>query len=127
MSICGNFSSSSLVSCRHIASGRCVASQVSNWGSRMASELTFQVATFIRFLTGGESIPGRANRRRSDVKEGKLSALEKEFNGGEPERHIDEFDFQKYLDRVAQMRSAISRKQIEIAELRREIDKLPTP
>jgi len=25
------------------------------------------------------------------------------------------------------MRSAISRKQIEIAELRREIDKLPTP
>ena len=44
-----------------------------------------------------------------------------------PSAHIDEFDFQKYLDRVARMRSAISRKQIEIAELRREIDKLPTP
>ena len=36
------------------------------------------------------------------------------------------FDLQKYLDRVARMRSAIARKQIEIAELRREIDKLPT-
>ena len=31
-----------------------------------------------------------------------------------------------YLDRVANMRSAIARKQIEIAELRRELDKLPT-
>ena len=72
-----------------------------------------------------------SNARRSlegrlKSEEGRLSALEKEFNGGEPERHIDEFDFQKYLDRVARMRSAISRKQIEIAELRREIEKLPT-
>jgi hypothetical protein len=73
-----------------------------------------------------------SNARRSlegrlKGEEAKLAALETEFNGGEPERHIDEFDFQKYLDRVARMRSAISRKQIEIAELRREIDKLPTP
>jgi len=73
-----------------------------------------------------------SNARRSlegrlKSEEDRLTALEKEFNGGEPERRIDEFDFQKYLDRVARMRSAISRKQIEIAELRREIDKLPTP
>ena len=72
-----------------------------------------------------------SNARRSlegrlKSEEGRLSALEKAFNGGEPERRIDEFDFQKYLDRVARMRSEISRKQIEIAELRREIDKLPT-
>jgi hypothetical protein len=72
-----------------------------------------------------------SNARRSlegrlKSEEGRLSALEKEFNGGEPERRMDEFDFQKYLDRVATMRSAIARKQIEIAELRREIDKLPT-
>ena len=68
----------------------------------------------------------RSLEGRLKSEEGKLAVLEKEFNGGEPERHIDEFDFQKYLDRVALMRSAISRKQIEIAELRREIDKLPT-
>ncbi len=47
-----------------------------------------------------------SNARRSlegrlKSEEGRLSALEKEFNGGEPERRIDEFDFQKYLDRVA--------------------------
>jgi hypothetical protein len=63
---------------------------------------------------------------RLKSEETRLSTLEKEFNGGEPERRIDEFDFQKYLDRVATMRSAIARKQIDIAELRREIDKLPT-
>ena len=71
--------------------------------------------------------PGAASKVGSRPRRRKLSALEQEFNGGEPERHIDEFDFQKYHDRVAHMRSAISRKQIEIAELRREIDKLPTP
>jgi len=68
----------------------------------------------------------RSLEGRLKSEEGKLSVLEKEFNGGEPERHIDEFDFQKYLDRVARMRSEITRKQIEIAELRHEIGKLPT-
>jgi hypothetical protein len=93
------------------------------------------VAAIAEPMSAADSAALRAratNARRSlegrlKSEEGKLSALEKEFNGGEPERQIDEFDFQKYLDRVARMRSAISRKQIEIAELRREIDKLPTP
>ena len=76
----------------------------------------------VRATNARRSLEGRLKSE-----EAKLSALEKEFNGGEPERHIDEFDFQKYLDRVARMRSAINRKQIDIAELRREIDKLPTP
>ena len=68
----------------------------------------------------------RALETKLKSEESRLSALEKEFNGGEPERHIDEFDFQKYLDRVAGMRSAIARKQIDIAEMRRELEKLPT-
>lgn len=57
--------------------------------------------------------------------ETKLAAMEKEFNGGQPERLGDEKNYQKYLDRVADMRSAIERKQIDIAALRREIQKLP--
>ncbi|HEY4957942.1 MAG TPA: hypothetical protein VII31_09020 [Caldimonas sp.] len=68
----------------------------------------------------------RALEGKLKSEEGRLSTLEKEFNGGEPERHIDEFDFQKYLDRVAGMRSAITRKQIDIAEMRRELEKLPS-
>ncbi len=64
---------------------------------------------------------------RLKAEERRLAALEQEFNGGEPERQLEEIDLPKYLDRVAKMRSAIARKQIEIAELRREMDKLPTP
>ena len=64
------------------------------------------------------------SRLRSE--ERKLSSLEQAFNGGEPERRKDESNFQNYLDRIASMRSEIARKQIEIAELRRELDKLPS-
>lgn len=65
------------------------------------------------------------NELRSE--ETRLAAMEKEFNGGQPERLGDEKNYQKYLDRVAEMRSAIERKQIDIAALRREIQKLPAP
>jgi len=55
-----------------------------------------------------------------------LSRLEAEFNGGDPDRRKEETNLQSYLDRVARMRSEISRKQIDIAELRRELEKLPS-
>ena len=61
------------------------------------------------------------------TEEGKLASMEKEYNGGQPERHGDEKNFQKYLDRVAEMKAAIERKQIDVAALRREIQKLPPP
>ena len=61
------------------------------------------------------------------TEEGKLAAMEKEFNGGQPERRGDEKNFQKYLDRVAEMRASIERKQVDIGALRREIQKLPPP
>jgi chromosome segregation ATPase len=74
----------------------------------------------------------RASNARRDLEsrlkteERQLSALEVAFNGGEPERRKDEANLQKYLDRIANMRTEIARKQIDIAELRRELDKLPT-
>ncbi|HEY2561597.1 MAG TPA: hypothetical protein VGI48_17940 [Caldimonas sp.] len=64
------------------------------------------------------------NRLRGE--ERALSRLEVEFNGGDPDRRQDETNLQAYLDRVARMRSEIARKQIDIAELRRELDKLPS-
>ena len=53
--------------------------------------------------------------------------MQKEFNNGQPERQGDEKNFQKYLDRVDEMRAAIARKQIDIAALQRELKKLPPP
>ena len=59
------------------------------------------------------------------TEEERLAALQKDFNNGEPERQGNERNYQKYLDRVAEMRSAISRKEADIAAIKREITKLP--
>ncbi len=53
-----------------------------------------------------------------------LAALQKEFNNGEPERRGEERNYQRYLDRVEEMRAAITRKQANVAALRRELSKL---
>jgi hypothetical protein len=54
-----------------------------------------------------------------------LEQMRKEFNNGEPERRGDERNYQKYLDRVAEMKAAIARKESDIAAIKREISKLP--
>ena len=56
--------------------------------------------------------------------EGQLAALQKEFNKGEPERQGDEKNFQKYQDRVAEMKASIARKESDVAALKRELGKL---
>jgi hypothetical protein len=56
--------------------------------------------------------------------EQRLVDLQREFNNGEPERLGSERNAQKYLDRVADMRAQIARKQEDIAAIKREIAKL---
>jgi hypothetical protein len=58
--------------------------------------------------------------------EDKLAQLRRDFNNGEPERNGDERNYQKYLDRVAEMKAAISRKEADIAAIKRELGKLPS-
>ncbi len=60
-------------------------------------------------------------RREEDA----LAAMKKDFNNGEPERRGDERNFAKYQERVAEMRAAITRKEADIAALKRELAKLP--
>ena len=57
--------------------------------------------------------------------EERLAALRRDFNNGEPERKGDERNYQKYLERVAEMKAAIARKEGDIAALKRELAKLP--
>jgi hypothetical protein len=57
--------------------------------------------------------------------EERLAAMQKEFNNGEPERRGDERNYQRYLDRVAEMKAAIQRKEGDVAAIRRELTKLP--
>jgi predicted lipid-binding transport protein (Tim44 family) len=53
--------------------------------------------------------------------EAALAALQKQYNNGQPERQGDERNFQKYQDRVNEMKSALTRKESDVAALRREL------
>jgi hypothetical protein len=57
--------------------------------------------------------------------EEQLAALQKEYNNGEPERLGDEKNYQKYLDRTAELKAAIARKESDVAALKRELSKQP--
>ena len=57
--------------------------------------------------------------------EDRLASLKTEFNNGQPERQGNEKNYQKYLDRVADMKTAIARKEGDVTALKREITKQP--
>jgi hypothetical protein len=57
--------------------------------------------------------------------EQRLAEMKREFGDGQPERRGDERNYQKYLDRVAEMKAGIVRKEADIAALKRELAKLP--
>lgn len=58
--------------------------------------------------------------------EARHAELIKEYNNGEPEKVGGEArNYQKYLDRVAEMKANIQRNEADIASLRRELSRLP--
>ena len=59
------------------------------------------------------------------TEEDRLAALKKDYNNGQPERTGDEKNYQRYLDRVGEMSTAITRKEGDVAAIKREISKLP--
>ncbi|MCH7343891.1 hypothetical protein LZ017_10920 [Pelomonas sp. CA6] len=58
--------------------------------------------------------------------EERLSALQREYNAGQPERRGDERNYQKYLDRVAELKASIARQESDIQAIKRELSKLPS-
>jgi hypothetical protein len=59
------------------------------------------------------------------IGEQQLADLRREFNNGDIPRQGDERNFARYQARVGEMRSAIERKEADVAALRRELSKLP--
>jgi hypothetical protein len=51
----------------------------------------------------------------------KLADLKKEFNDGQPERHGNERNYAKYLERVEQMKENLGRMERNVEALKREI------
>ena len=58
--------------------------------------------------------------------EERLAAAQKEFNNGQGERRGDERNYQKYLDRMAELKDNIARFEADVQALKREIAKLPS-
>ena len=85
--------------------------------------------------SGGKVDPNEQKARDNDARriltdelareEERLAQLQADYNNGQPDRRGDERNYQKYLDRVADMKAANQRKEADIAALRREIAKLP--
>ncbi len=57
-------------------------------------------------------------------KEAKLADLKREYNNGEPERQGNERNYQRYLDRVAQLKADIARAESDVASIKSEIGKV---
>ena len=57
--------------------------------------------------------------------EDRLAVMQREYNNGEPERTGEERNYQRYIDRVAELKAAIARKESDISALKREMAKLP--
>lgn len=59
--------------------------------------------------------------------EARLAEQQKEFNNGEPEKQgIEGRNYQRYLDRISDLKDGIARTQSDIAGLKREISRLPS-
>lgn len=58
--------------------------------------------------------------------EGRLAELQKEYNGGAPQRNALELrNPQVYMERTAELKTAVARAEADVAGIRREIDRLP--
>ena len=58
--------------------------------------------------------------------EARLADLQKEYNHGEPEKQgIEGRNYQRYLDRVSELKDSIARTQSDIAGIKREMGRLP--
>jgi hypothetical protein len=55
----------------------------------------------------------------------RLDALQRDYAGGSAERRGDEKNYQKYLDRMAELKASIGRQEVDVQALKREISKLP--
>lgn len=64
-----------------------------------------------------------AELRKAEARQAELS---QEYNNGEPEKRGDEArNYQKYLDRVAELKASLTRNDSDIAGLRRELARIP--
>ncbi len=57
--------------------------------------------------------------------EARLAATQRDYAGGNAERRGDERNYQRYLDRMVELKASIARQESDLQALKREISKLP--
>ncbi|MCV0438089.1 MAG: hypothetical protein K5880_05625 [Hydrogenophaga sp.] len=95
-------------------------------------------ATTTRSGSGSERVDSAAQRARdSDARaileaelrkaEARLAEARKAYANGEPEKQgIESRNYQRYLDRVAELKAAVARAESDVAGLQRELGRLPS-
>nr|WP_246483650.1 hypothetical protein [Paenacidovorax monticola] len=60
--------------------------------------------------------------------EARQAELAKEYNNGAPERNaLDLRNPQRYMERTAELKSALARAESDVAGIKRELGRLPAP
>jgi hypothetical protein len=106
-------------------------------GTRVNTGATVKVATAPQAAAGpGQRVDADEQRARdSDARaileaelkkaEARQEELVKEYNNGEPEKMGPEHrNYQKYLDRVAELKTSIARNESDIAGIKRELGRV---
>jgi hypothetical protein len=108
-------------------------------GTKVHGGSTVRVATAAPSSASGQKIdPGEQKARDADARaileaelkkaEARQAELAKEYNNGEPDKQGAEArNYQKYLDRVAELKASMARNETDIAGIRRELDRLAPP
>ena len=114
-----------------VVEGTRVQGAAANGGSAAATK----VATASPSSAGTRIDSAEQKARDSDARqileselrkaESRQAELLKEYNNGEPDKQGGEArNYQKYLDRVAELKASIARNQSDIAGLKRELDRV---
>ncbi|NMM19973.1 MAG: hypothetical protein HHJ15_08515 [Rhodoferax sp.] len=120
--------------CKLVAGGNVTVVQ----GTRPAASTPARAAaTSTAAPSGGQRVDaGEQKSRDSDARrileselkkaEARQAELLKEYNNGEPEKIGGEArNYQKYLDRVAELKASLARNESDIAGIRRELGRVP--
>lgn len=106
-------------------------------GTRPTPPRTTPAAATTRSGSSTERVDSAAQRARdSDARaileaelrkaEERLAQARKEYANGEPEKQgIESRNYQRYLDRVADLKAAVARAENDVAGLQRELGRLP--
>jgi len=104
-------------------------------GTRVNGNAPVKVATAPQASGGQRVDAGDQKQRDSDARdileaelkkaESRYAELVKEYNNGEPEKLGPEHrNHQKYLDRIAELKASISRTEIDLVGIRRELSRV---